>query len=323
MIFVTGGTGLLGSYLLRDLVARGKKVRALYRTAIPATDWAASVEWIQGDILDPVLLAASMQGVQEVYHCAAVVSFNPHKRREMMKVNVEGTANIVNAALENGMPRLVHVSSVSALGRRYHDEPVSEASKWEEAKDYSQYGRSKYFAEMEVWRGISEGLSAVVINPSLILGAGNWNDGSSAIFKKAWEEFPWYSKGGGGLVDVRDVVAAMTALMKSDITAERFIINAENWTFRKLFTQMAHAFGKKPPYKKAPPAVIALLWRLEKVRNFFTGQEPLITKETAHTAQRTVIYDNSKLLKFFPEFRYTPVQQSIEAHCREYAAGNN
>lgn len=323
MIFVTGGTGLLGSYLLRDLVARGEKVRALYRTVIPAAAWAGSVEWVQGDILDPVLLAESMRGVQQVYHCAAVVSFNPRKRREMMKVNVEGTTNIVNAALENGKPRLLYVSSVSALGRKYNGEPVSETSKWEEEKHHSHYGRSKYFAEMEVWRAASEGLDTVIINPSLILGAGNWNEGSSAIFKKAWEEFPWYTEGGGGIVDVKDVVYAMTALMDTDITGERFIINAENWPFRKLFTQMAEALGKRPPHKKAPPAIIALLWRLEKARCFFSGSEPVITKETADTAQRTVIYDNTKLLKILPDFRYTPVQQTIEAYCREYAAGNN
>ncbi|MBN8860918.1 MAG: NAD-dependent epimerase/dehydratase family protein [Sphingobacteriales bacterium] len=323
MIFVTGGTGLLGSYLLRDLVARGEKVRALYRTVIPPAAWAKSVEWIQGDILDPGLLAESMRDVQQVYHCAAVVSFNPRKRREMMKVNVEGTANIVNTALENGKPRLLYVSSVSALGRKYNGEPVSEASKWEEEKYHSHYGRSKYFAEMEVWRAASEGLDAAIINPSLILGAGNWNDGSSAIFKKAWEEFPWYSEGGGGFVDVKDVVNAMTALMETDIAGERFIINAENWPFRKLFTQMAEAFGKRPPHKKAPPAIIALLWRLEKMRCFFSGSEPVITKETADTAQRMVIYDNTKLLKLLPGFCYTPVQQTIEAYCREYAAGNN
>ena len=297
MIFVTGGTGLLGSYLLRDLVARGEKVRALYRTTIPTTAWAGSVEWVQGDILDPVLLAESMRDVEQVYHCAAIVSFNPRKKREMMKVNVEGTTNIVNAALENGRPRLLHVSSVSALGRRYDGGTVSEASKWGEEKNHSHYGHSKYFAEMEVWRAASEGLDTVIINPSLILGAGNWNDGSSAIFKKAWEEFPWYTEGGGGIVDVKDVVHAMTALMKTDITGERLIINAENWPFRKLFTQMAEAFGKRPPHKKAPPAIIAMLWRLEKMRSFLTGREPVITKETASTAQRTVTYDSSKRLK--------------------------
>jgi len=323
MIFVTGGTGLLGSYLLRDLVARGEKVRALYRTTIPTTAWAGSVEWVQGDILDPVLLAESMRDVEQVYHCAAIVSFNPRKKREMMKVNVEGTTNIVNAALENGRPRLLHVSSVSALGRRYDGGTVSEASKWGEEKNHSHYGHSKYFAEMEVWRAASEGLDTVIINPSLILGAGNWNDGSSAIFKKAWEEFPWYTEGGGGIVDVKDVVHAMTALMKTDITGERLIINAENWPFRKLFTQMAEAFGKRPPHKKAPPAIIAMLWRLEKMRSFLTGREPVITKETASTAQRTVTYDNSKLLKLLPDFHYTPVQQTIDAYCREYAAGNN
>lgn len=319
MIFVTGGTGLLGSYLLRDLVARGKKVSALYRSSIPADDYAKSVEWIQGDILDTVLLEEAMQNVEQVYHCAAIVSFNPAKKYDLLKINAQGTANVVNAAIKTGIKKLVHVGSVSALGRSKEGTPVTENDKWNpEDKSNSAYGRSKYFAELEVWRGVSEGLNAVIINPSTILGVGNWNDGSAALFKKAWEEFVWYTDGTAGFVDAADVVSVMIQLMESDITDEKFIVSAENVPFKTVFTKMAYAFGKKPPHKKAHSAMIRLLCLVEKWKSFLTGQEPLITKVTAIAAQRQTLYDNSKLLRALPGFQYKPIQQTIDEYCIEY-----
>jgi len=319
MIFVTGGTGLLGSYLLRELVARGENVSALYRSEIPAEDYASSVNWIKGDILDVVILEEAMIQAEQVYHCAAIVSFNPSRKYEMLKTNAEGTANVVNAALKTGVRKLVHVGSVSAMGRSKQGADISEEDKWnEEDKNNSAYGKSKYFAELEVWRGVGEGLKAVIINPSTILGAGNWDDGSAAIFKKAWEEFPWYTDGVGGFVAAEDVARAMIQLMNSDITDEKFIVSAENLPFKTVFTYMADAFGKKPPYKKAPAAVIKMLCFTEKWRCFFTKQEPLITKSAATAAQRKTQYDNSKLLRFLPGFQYKPVQQAIELYCRAY-----
>ncbi|MCO5241623.1 MAG: NAD-dependent epimerase/dehydratase family protein [Chitinophagaceae bacterium] len=318
MVFVTGGTGLLGSYLLRELTARGKQVIALYRKEIPPQSYPGQVQWINGDIHDAVLLEEIMQQVRQVYHCAAIVSFNPKKKYELLKVNAEGTANIVNAALKTGVQKLLHVSSVSALGRKRDDMLVTEAARWEEDSNNSEYGRSKYYAELEVWRGISEGLNAVIVNPTLILGSGNWDTGSSAIFKKAWNQFPWYTEGVSGMVDAADVARAMVMLMESDITNERFIISAENWSFKKLFTEMAIAFGKKPPYKKASPFLTGLLWRIEKIRGWFTGAEPLLTRETADTAARKVHFDNTRLLKALPSFVYKPLQQTIEEYCNEY-----
>lgn len=319
MILVTGGTGLLGSYLLRQLVARGKRVSALYRNTIPADEFAKSVNWIKGDILDTVLLEEVMAQAAEVYHCAAIVSFNPSRKYEMLKINAEGTANVVNAALRTGVRKLVHVGSVSALGRSKEGSLVSENDKWnEEDKNNSNYGRSKYFAELEVWRGVSEGLNAVIVNPSTILGIGNWNDGSSALFKKAWEEFAWYTNGSGGFVDAEDVAKSMISLMESDITAEKFIVSAENLPYKSVFTLMANAFGKKPPHKKAPPAIIKMLCLLERWRSFFTKQEPLITRETANTAQRKTAYDHSKLLQYLPQFTYKPFNQTITEYCAAY-----
>ncbi len=318
MILVTGGTGLLGSYLLRNLVARGEAVSALYRKAIPQTNYSDKVQWIQGDILDVTLLEELMQECQQVYHCAATVSFNPKKKHELLKVNAGGTANVVNAALKAGIQKLVHVSSVSAMGRKRDGMEVTEETRWEEESNNSNYGRSKYFAELEVWRGISEGLNAVIVNPTLILGAGNWEQGSAAVFKKAWNSFPWYTEGISGFVDAADVAKAMMLLMESDIAGERFIVSAENWPFRKVFAEMAMAFGKKPPYKKASPHMAGLLWRIEKIRGFFTGGEPLLTKEAADTAGRKVYFNNNKLLNALPDFNYKPLQQSIQEYCNEY-----
>ena len=319
MIFVTGGTGLLGNYLLRNLVARGQAVTALYRTEIPDEPFAKSVNWVKGDILDIVLLEEIMQQAKQVYHCAAIVSFNPAKKYEMLKINAEGTANVVNAALAGGIQKLVHVSSVSALGRNIQGNPISETDPWDDGKNKSAYGKSKYFAELEVWRGMSEGLNAVIINPSTILGVGKWEkDGSAAIFKKAYEEFPWYTEGVGGFVDVADVAKAMIALMDSDITGEKFIVSAENLPYKDVFTSIAKTFGKKPPHKKAPAFMVSLLWRLEKVRSFFTSKAPLITKETANSAQRKTAYNNSKLLRFLPGFCYKPVNETIEEYCNVY-----
>lgn len=321
MVFVTGGTGLLGSYLLRELVARGKKVIALYRKDIPQAGYANEVEWVKGDIHDVVLLEELMQRAGHVYHCAAMVSFNPKNRLAMLKVNVEGTANIVNAAIKTGVQKLVHVSSVSALGRKRDGMQVTEESRWEDDRNNSNYGRSKYLAEIEVWRGISEGLNAVIVNPTFILGVGQWQkEGSAAIFKKAWDAFPWYTDGVSGFVDASDVAKAMILLMESDIRNERFIINAENWSFRELFTAMATAFNKRAPYRKASPEITGLLWRLEKLRCFFSGTEPLLTKETADTAVIKVLFDNSKLLKMLPGFTFRPLAQTIEAYCEEYKA---
>lgn len=319
MIFVTGGTGLLGSYLLRDLVARGQKVCALYRSSIPDEPYAQLVNWIQGDILDVVLLEEIMQQATQVYHCAAIVSFNPAKKYDMLKINAEGTANVVNAALAGGVKKLVHVSSVAALGSNALGAPITETDPWDEEKNKSAYGKSKYFAELEVWRGISEGLNAVIVNPSTILGVGKWEkDGTAAIFKKAYEAFPWYTDGVGGFVDVADVARAMIQLMESDICSEKFIVSAESRAFKEVFTEMAKAFGKKPPYKKAPPFIIKLLWRLEKLRSFFTSKDPLITKETANSARHKTYYNNSKLLTFLPGFKYTPLQTTITNYCLEY-----
>lgn len=318
-IFVTGSTGLVGSHLLQQLTGMGRQVTALYRGDIPPTSHNANIKWVQGDILDVIALEEALENVEQVYHCAAIVSFDPAKKMEMFKTNIEGTANVVNAALNAGVKKLLYVSSVAALGRIKVDDhiQVDESMAWTKENSDSNYSKSKYLAELEVWRGIGEGLQAVMVNPVIILGAGDWTKGSAAMFKSSYDEFPWYTDGSGGYVDVLDVVSAMIQLMASDISGQRFIINAEHKTYKEIFTFIAKGFGKKPPHKKATAFMAAFVWRLEAIKALFKGTSPLLTKETAETALSSVYFDNTKLLKFLPGFKYTPVSQTVERVCRE------
>ncbi|HEU5366784.1 MAG TPA: 3-beta hydroxysteroid dehydrogenase, partial [Hanamia sp.] len=179
----------------------------------------------------------------------------------------------------------------------------------------SIYGKSKYFGEMEVWRGIGEGLNAAIVNPSLILGGNNWENGSSAIFKNAFNEFKWYTEGVSGFVDVRDVARAMILLMNSEITAERFILNGENLPYREIFSSIAKCFGKKPPYKKVTPLIAELMWRLEEIKTKLTGKKHLLTKETVRTALAKVYFDNRKILNALLGFQFTKIKDTIEYTC--------
>lgn len=320
MILVTGGTGFLGSHLLRALVAAGRPVRALYRTTPPASlkDIASHITWVKCDILDVCALEEAMQGVTAVYHCAAVVAFDPASQKTMKHVNTEGTANVVNMALDAGVRKMLHVSSVAAIGRAKAGKMIDEDCEWEESGHNSGYAVSKFEAEMEAWRGQAEGLDTVIVNPSIILGPGYWNEFSGSMVRHAWKEFPYYTSGVNGFVDVYDVVKAMIQLMESDISGERFILCAENWSYQQLFTTMAHALGKKPPHIAARPWMAALMWRIEKLRSLFTGKRPLITRETAHTALLKVYYDNSKIQEYLPGFRFNALEDSIGRICSAY-----
>lgn len=319
MILVTGGNGLLGSYLLRNLIERNKSVTAIYRSQVSellTEEEHAKIRWVKGDVLDTSLLNELMAECTHVYHCAGVVSFHPKRRQQMYKINIEGTENIVNAALANGIQKLLHVSSVAALGRIRNNEVIHEQSQWSEQTNNSHYGKTKHLSEMEVWRGIAEGLNAVIVNPVIILGAGNWHQGSTALFKKASESFPWYTEGVTGFVDARDCAEAMVRLMEKDISGERFILSAENRTYREVLTAMALAMDAKPPYRKARPWMAEGIWRLEALRSLFSMHEPLMTKETAKTGQAKAFFDNSKILKALPGFSFRTLEETIEETCK-------
>ena len=316
MILVTGGSGLLGSTLIDTLLQQGKRVKAIYnKTALNRQD-NDLFQQVACDILDVITLEDTMAGVTQVYHCAGLVSFQGSDAAQLYKINVEGTANVVNAALHAGIQKMVHVSSVAALGRIREGEAIHEKMNWTPETSNSKYGESKYLGEMEVWRGVAEGMDAVIINPSIILGPGNWDDGSTAIFKSVFDEFPWYTNGTTGFVDVRDVVKIMIALMAAPITSERFIVSAHNISYKELFVMIADAFNKRRPYKKVTAFLARIVCLLEAVKSAVSGKKPLITRETAATALAKVEFDSSKLLLYLPAFTYLPLQQTVTDTCK-------
>ena len=322
MILVTGGTGFLGSYLIKNLVKKGLPVRALHRTNnFPfyiSSDIFSQVEWIEGDVMDIISLEQAMDKTDIVIHSAAIVSFNKRLREKMFQVNVEGTTNVVNVALEKNVNRFIHISSVAAIGRTAKGQTVDEEKKWVTSNLNTHYAVSKQKAEMEVWRAFAEGLPGVIVNPSTVLGFGNWNTSSTAIFKNIYNGFSWYSEGENGFVDVQDVASATVALIDSDITEQRFILNGENWPFRKLFNSIADQFNQPQPHRLATPFLGEVAWRLEHLKSFFSGSIPLLTKESAKVAHSRTFFDNNKILKTLPGFRFTPLQLTIEKACRQY-----
>ena len=321
-VLVTGGTGFLGSYIIKELIEKGYSVRAIRRNnnlpAYISNEILSRAEWIEGNVLDVAALQDAMENVDIVIHSAGVVSFVKRDRKRMYQVNVEGTANVVNMALEKNVKKLIHISSVAALGRKDNGTHVNEEKKWEENKMNTHYAKSKRNAELEVWRGISEGLNAVILNPSTVIGYGNWNIGSCAIFKNIYKEFPWYSPGINGFVDVEDVARLTIQLIESNIDSERFIINGDTWSFKKLQDFIADSFSKKKPTKVAGPFLMGTAWRLERLKSIITRKDPLLTKESARVAQSQTYFENDKILKTFPGFSFTPLEISIKNACEKY-----
>ncbi len=258
--------------------------------------------WIEGDIMDITGLEKAFATVDMVVHAAAMVSFIPRQKKLMHKVNVEGTANVVNACLYSSVKKLCHISSVAALGRpevrqKGSREPVeiNEGQRWTDSSSNSNYAITKYHAELEVWRGIAEGLNAVILNPSVILGEGDWHKSSTRLFKYIHDEKPFYTDGLLNYVDVADVSEAACRLLFSDISGERFIVNGGTIPYQKFFSDTASAFGKKAPRWKVSPVLAELVWRFEALRTFITGSAPLLTRETARAAQHHYRFNGQKL----------------------------
>jgi dihydroflavonol-4-reductase len=323
-ILVTGGSGFIGAYIIKELVEKGYAVRAIRHNTnapffIPA-HINDKVEWVPGDVLDVVSLDEAMKGVDAVIHSAAKVSFNDNDRSALYKINIEGTANVVNIALENNVRRFVHISSVAAIGRTVTGETITEEKKWQPGKMHTTYAISKYQAELHVWRGAAEGLDIVIVNPSTVLGFGDWSTSSCAIFKSVYNEFPWYTKGINGFVAVTDVAKAAVLLMESEHSHERFIVNGDNWSFQQLLNTIADGFGKKHPHKEATPLMGNIAWRMEKLKSMFSGKKPLLTRQSARVAQSVTYFDNSKILKALPGFAFTPLEKAIQKNCEQYLA---
>lgn len=339
LILVTGGTGLVGAHLLYDLAKTGKKVRALKRASSSITNVEKTfgyyhnhphellklVEWVEGDVTDVYSLLEAMEDVTDVYHSAAMISFDPRDHAMMEKINIEGTANMVNAALDKNIRKFCHVSSVAAIGRPEHPQTITEKLVWKNSPGNSRYSISKYGAEREVWRGAEEGLNTVIVNPGIIIGPGNWITGSTAMFNVAYKGLKYFTEGVCGFVDVRDVTKAMIQLMESDITSERFILTSENLSYRN-FLSLLHAEMRRPaPSVKAGKFMTGIAWRAEKLRSVFTGAKPLITRETVTAAHEESYFSNEKIRKML-SFDFIPVERSLKDtshhYIKEIAQGN-
>jgi nucleoside-diphosphate-sugar epimerase len=324
MIFVAGGTGYLGSHLLYTLVQLGKPVRALYRDKekldffrkfrkfYPAVNDGAldKIEWVKGDILDYYSLSEYLTGVTRVYHVAGFVSFHMEDKQKLFNINVQGTANIVNACLEHQISKLCHVSSIAALGDAEDGEPIDESHLWNKNALASPYSFSKFRGEMEVWRGIHEGLQAVIVNPSVIIGPGMWYGTSAGIFKQIFNGLNYYPSGTSGYVDVGDVVKIMIRLSESEVSGERFILSAENLSHHEVLDYLAEAMKKPLPARELTPLIIKTACHLEKIRSFFTGQQPRITRQSMKSSSSVTSYSNHKIVQAL-SFSFTPVKDTV------------
>lgn len=320
MIAVTGGNGMLGSYIIRKLVEEGRPVVALKRKGSDTSllsDLSDKITWRDADVSDVVALEDALQGATHVVHAAAIVSFNPRRAAQVMDINVIGTRNVVNACLDNHVKRLVHISSVAALGRQKGQSLIDENNKWSDSSVNSVYGESKYLAELEVVRGQEEGLSTVMINPSIILAPADWTKSSAKLFKYVWDEKKFYIDAYMNYIDVRDVAAIVSRMLDAPYEGERFIASAGKITFHEFFTKVASLMKKKAPSISPPVGMLNLVARLESVRTWFTGTEPLVTRETVRLAGTEFLYNNQKVRKEL-DFEFQPIDKTLHWCCQYY-----
>jgi dihydroflavonol-4-reductase len=328
MILVTGGTGLVGAHLLYELTKSGQRVKALRREQ-SNTRWVkktfsyyttqieelfSRIEWVEGDILDYLSLEEALKGVTSIYHCAAMVSFHGEDTDMMLNNNVKGTGNLIDAAIHNGVSRFCHVSSIAALGKTQDGSKITEETYWTPSKRRSGYSLSKFFSEMEVWRGIEEGLDAVIVNPSIIMGPGNWDIGSPKLFQSIWKGLNYYTKGISGFVDVRDVVKAMILLMDDQqfgqVKNQRFILNAGNLSYQDFFNKIADGLNKPRPRSFASDVKLQIAWRMAKAASIFTGKRPMLTRDAVSGTNQINQYSGEKI-KQTNGFVYRSLDSSI------------
>ncbi|MCA0152129.1 NAD-dependent epimerase/dehydratase family protein [Winogradskyella vincentii] len=330
MILVTGGTGLVGSHLLFKLVSDNENVRAIYRrektlkrvehvfsyfTDEPETLFER-IDWVEADLNDIPKLQHAFIGITHVYHCAAFVSFEPDKYKLLRKINIEGTANIVNLCISHSIKKLCYVSSIAALGHTEDEnELINENTPWNPEEDNNVYRITKYGAELEVWRGTQEGLNAVIVNPGVVLGAGHWNGGSSGhLFRLIYDGMKYYVKGVVGYVDVFDVVHIMHGLMKSDIKNQGYILISENLSFKEFQYKVASYLNVNPPKKEAKLWLLNIGWRLDWLNHKLLGKRRTLSKQTAKSAVSITKYDNSKIKKAL-NFDFKTIDDSIDEVC--------
>lgn len=320
MWLVTGATGFVGYTFLQEWERRGRPapLRLLVRNPnhpvlIPYKD---KVELIQGTLSESHSLIEYCKGAEALIHLAAVISFSPRSRAWMHRVNVEGTRHLVNAALEAGVSRFVYLSSIAALGRPASPQGmITEETLWQSSPYNTFYGYTKYLAEKEVWRGGEEGLSILIFNPGIILGPYiDWRKGSPAFFRMVYRGLLAYPLGSNGFVGVGDVVKAIFLGLEKHPQGwgERYILVAENWKYKRLFSEIARALGKTPPRIPLPKSIaVGVGWAMEYLGRWL-GLPAAVTRETARTSSSDFLYDGSKITRTYSEFRYTPLEEIIQ-----------
>jgi dihydroflavonol-4-reductase len=320
MIAITGANGLLGSFIVRKLIESGKPFVAIKRKGSDTSllrDVDHLITWKEADVTDFDAIQEAIQGCTHVIHAAAIVSFNPRHKRKIFNVNINGTRNVVNACLLNNVTRLIHVSSVAALGRQKDKPELDETNKWADNPMNSTYGESKYLAELEVFRGQEEGLSTVIVNPSLILAPADWDKSSAKLFKYVWSQRPYYTNGFLNYVDVRDVARAVYELLHQSVERERFIISAGNISYEEFFKQIAKRFNKKAPRLKLSRNFLRVAAVFEALRSWLVNSEPLLTQETVRIAGMYFVYNNQKIRKTL-NFEFQTIDKTLQWCCDYY-----
>ncbi len=301
----------------------GKSIRALYRTDASREktrrlfglygrdDAFGLIEWHLADITDVPALEKAIEGCTQVYHCAALISFDPGDEEQLRKVNIEGTANIVNLSLAFGVKKLCHISSTAALGDlKPGEEMITEETEWNPEKPHNDYAISKYGAEMEVWRGTQEGLRAVVINPGIVLGPGFWDCGSGKIFSGVERGMNYYTRGITGFVDVRDVAKLCYEAMQQPLSGERFIAISENLEYGHVLSRIAKRMGKPAPSVYATPLMTSLLWRLDWLKHKLIGGKRRLSRHDSHALHDRSRISNDRARSVF-DFEFTSVDDAI------------
>ncbi|TNF70570.1 MAG: NAD-dependent epimerase/dehydratase family protein [Bacteroidetes bacterium] len=332
MVFVTGGSGLVGSHLILDLLRSGQEVRALCRPqskldrvrqlfhwyGAESGELYENIEWVNGDLTDIHSLDIAMDGAAAVYHCGALISFDPRDRSRLLKVNQEGTRNIVNLCLHKGVSRLYYTSSIATIGGT--SGTVSEKDLWDPAHS-NVYATSKYLAEMEVWRGEQEGLQTVLVNPGVILGPGFWSEGSGRIFSRLNSGLKIAPPGNTGFVGVWDVVRAMNALGASNYLNERFVLVAENLEYLELFQKIAVLLGVAPPKSALASWQLELLWRMDWVRSRIGGRKRNLSKSNARSLRLPVKYSSKKIMDRVA-FQFQPLDEVLQECAENFREGS-
>jgi dihydroflavonol-4-reductase len=325
MVLVTGGTGLVGSHLILNLLNRGYQVKVLVRKNSNrnlilntfsyyrenAVELFNKIIWAEGDLLDITSIEDALEGVQQVYHTAAFISFNPWLKKKIIETNVEGTANLINVCIDKSIEKLCFVSSIAALGITEDGSEITENVPWKPTKHESAYSFSKFKSEMEVWRGITEGLKAVIVCPSVIFGPGNWEKGSGAIIRNVNRGVPFYTDGVTGFVDVKDVTEIMIQLMESNVSGERFIVSSENVCYKDLLTTIATNLNVKPPQIYLRPWVSGIMWRLASLNSFVFSTSTQISRTIVETAYKKIYYSSAKVEQAI-NFKFKPVKETLE-----------